>query len=264
VFALLVLIAVTTSAEAVGTWLVATRLAGRRLGDRVRTSRLAELGDTRADIRRFLLYSEATTFSGSIVKFSDTLLVGAFGGTKQAGYYRLAKSLTAPIASVQGPLQTVVYNRFVAVRATEGAPALGRVAKRAAWTSLPIVVLLLLCAPFMPAAVRVVGGAAFAPAGAVTVVFLVGSALALSTYWLRPYYLVVDRLRAWFWVSLAVGLLGSVAFAVGAWADGAFGVAVARVAVVSLGGNGVLLWMLVRDVRRLRRLPPATADAVVR
>jgi O-antigen/teichoic acid export membrane protein len=261
---LLTVTALTMAAEAVLTWSLAARLAGRRLGAQLSSARLAELADARVDIRRFLLYSEATTFSGSIVKFSDTLMVGAFGGTAEAGYYRLAKSLTAPIASVQGPLQTVVYNRFVAVRASEGAQALGRVAKRAAWTAVPLVVLLLLCAPLMPTLVRLVGGRPFAPAGAVTVVFLVGSALALSTYWLRPYFLVVDRLGTWFWVSLGVGVTATAAFAVGAWLDGALGVAVARVLVVSVAGNGVLLGILVRDVQRLRRDPQAPVDAAGR
>jgi O-antigen/teichoic acid export membrane protein len=264
VLALLAVTACTSAAEAVVTWTLAARSAGRDLGAAIRMARLADLADARADIRRFVFYSEATTFSGSLAKFSDTLMVGAFGGTTEAGYYRLAKSLTAPIASVQGPLQTVVYNRLVAVDATEGRPALGRVAKRAALASLPIVTVLLLCTPFMPSLVRLVGGAPFAPAGPVTMVFLVAAALALSTYWLRPYFLVINRLGTWFWVSLGVGITATAAFALGAWADGALGVAVARALVVSFAGNGVLLGILVRDVRRLRATASEPGDASAR
>jgi O-antigen/teichoic acid export membrane protein len=200
-------------------------------------------------LRRFLLYSEGTTFLGAITKFGDTLALGALAGPEQAGFYRFAKSLTAPVANLTLPMQTVAFNRFVNVRVELGEEGMTRMARRASLLALPLVGALLLVSPTLPWIVVLLAGEEFRPAGLVAVVLLAGSALALPSYWLRPYYLVLDRLRAWFRVSLVVGVLSAVGFAAGAHLAGATGVATARILVVALLGNLLLALPVLRRRR---------------
>lgn len=200
-------------------------------------------------LRRFLLYSEGTTFLGAITKFGDTLALGALAGPEQAGFYRFAKSLTAPIANLTLPMQTVAFNRFVSVRVESGEDDMMPVARRATVLSLPLVAALLLVSPTLPWVVVLLAGDEFRAAGVVAVVLLAGSALALPSYWLRPYYLVLDRLRAWFRVSLLVGVLSAFGFAAGAHLAGATGVATMRVLIVGMLGNLLLALPILRRRR---------------
>jgi O-antigen/teichoic acid export membrane protein len=227
---------------------VAVTGAAALVAVRTRHGRLARGAWTRSAIneatprlRRFVLYSEATTFLGSITKFGDTLAVGALASAEQAGFYRLARSLTAPIVNITVPLQTVAYNRFVAVHVERGISGMGSVAVRATRLSLPLALALLVTSPVLPWLVVAFAGGDFRPAGSVAVILMIGAALALPFHWLRAYYLVVDRLRTFFTASIIVAAASAAGFVVGARAGGADGVAVARILLVSLLGSVVLL-----------------------
>jgi O-antigen/teichoic acid export membrane protein len=242
---LAVLVAVT-AAEAAVNLLVVRRAVGLFLGrgtGEPRT-RLRELRTAAPGIGRFLAYSEASTLLGATTKFADTLVVGAVAGAEQAGLYRLARSLTAPVANVVTPLQTVAYNRFVVVHLEGGAARLRLAARRATFTALPLALVLAAGGLLVPAAVRLLAGPDFAGAGPVAVVLLLGAAAGLPVYWLRSAYLVLDRLRSWLWVSAGTSVLSMAGFVLGARWEGALGVATARVLLVTLIANLVLLALL--------------------
>lgn len=214
-------------------------------------TRLRDVRSAAPGLARFLGYSEATTLLSSLPRYADTLILGAVAGAEQAGLYRLARSLTAPVANLITPLQTVAFNRMVAEHVSGGVPRVHVVARRAALTALPLALLLALLAPLVPWAVRVLAGDAFADAAPAAVVLLLGSAFGLPFYWLRSAYLVLDRLHTWLVVSVATSAAATGAFVIGAERAGALGVAAARVLVVMLIANLVLV-ALIKVVARRR------------
>jgi O-antigen/teichoic acid export membrane protein len=246
VTAVLSVLVVVGAAEVAVNLLVVRRQVNKALprGEGEPRTRVAELRGAAPGVGRFLVYSEASTVLGATTKYADTLIVGAVAGVEQAGLYRLARSLTAPVANVVLPLQTVAYNRFVAVHLQGGAARLRVAARRATVMALPLVLALSAAAALVPWVVRLLAGEEFAGAGPVALVLLLGSAVGLPFYWLRPAYLVLDRLRSWLWVSAATGVLSTIGFLLGAQLEGALGVATARALLVTLTANLVLLVLL--------------------
>lgn len=246
VTAVLAVLVVSTVAELVVDLLAVRRAvaitAGRQPGES--RTRLADFRRAAPGVGRFLAYSEATTLLGSVTKSADTLIVGGIAGAEQAGLYRLARSLTAPVGNLVTPLQTVAYNRFVAVFLQGGAARMRLAARRATVTAVPLAVLLGLACFLVPTAVRLLAGDEFSGAGPVAVVLLLGAAVGLPLYWLRSAYLVLDRLRTWLWVSVVISVLSTVGFVLGAELGGALGVAAARALLVTLIANLVLLLLL--------------------
>lgn len=216
-------------------------------------------GPLRLEIRRFVLHGGATSFLGSLVKHADVLVVGAFAGTREAGFYRLAKAVATPFGTIAGPLQTVIFNRLVTAHAQDGPAGMGQVLRRARLGTLPLAILVMGLAPLLPLIVQTAVGSPYREAGHLSALLLVGAAAGIATAWLRPYYLVLDRLGTWLRVSVGVAVMGLAGFAVGAAADGARGVAIARVLVVSVVGNAALI-VLARRRQSSRDNRSTTAD----
>lgn len=237
----------------------AVRARHGRRPDEDRT-RLGEFARAAPGVGRFIAYSEATTLLGSLTKFADTLIVGAVAGAEQAGLYRLARSLTAPVATIVTPLQTVTYNRLVAVHLEGGAPSVRTVGRRATLAALPLALMVVAATPLVPTGVRLLAGESFSAAGPVAVALLLGAAVGLPAYWLRLAYLVLERLRTWLVVSVGISVVSMVAFVGAALLEGALGVAVARGVIITLIGNLILLSLL-KTRRRHERGDAATSSA---
>ena len=175
-------------------------LAYREVRRRSAASPLPRLpGPLRLEIRRFVLHGGATSFLGSLVKHADVLMVGAVAGTREAGFYRLAKAVATPFGTIAGPLQTVIFNRLVAAHAQDGPAGMGQVVRRARMGTLPLAMLMLGSAPLLPLIVQTAVGDPYREAGHLSALLLVGAAAGIATAWLRPYYLVLDRLGTWLW-----------------------------------------------------------------
>jgi O-antigen/teichoic acid export membrane protein len=224
-----------------------THLRGRH--GRASGAPMPALRDAAPGAVRFLLYSEASTLLGSASKFADTLVVGAVAGTAEAGYYRLAASLTMPLGTLLAPLQTVAYNRFVKDAIQGGVAGLLRTARRLSLLTLPAAAGLAAAAPLVLLVVPALAGEEFSPAGPVALVLVLGTAVALPLHWLRQAYLVLGRLRAWLLVGTVTAAVSVGAFVLGATADGARGVALARVLTVVLLPSAVLALYLRRVTR---------------
>lgn len=201
------------------------------------------------EIRSFVGLNGAVTAAGAVVKAGDVVLVGAFSGPAVAGYYRLAKALTSPIGTLALPLTTVFYNRVSAAHA-QGQVRWGRMITRAQIAGIPLVLLIAGATPFLPALVALLAGDAYAPAGPATVWLALGGAAGLLTYWARPVLLVLDELRMNLYISIVVAA-GFAALAVpAAMTNGAEGVAVTRLLVVSVAGSGALVLVARAAARR--------------
>jgi O-antigen/teichoic acid export membrane protein len=239
--------------EAVVTVLVANhRLTA---GSGTSALRLADPRGVSGDVRSFIGWNGAVTLSGALVKSGDVVLVGAVAGPTAAGFYRLAKSLATPIGMLALPMQTIFYNRLSAAR-SRGPVDWRTTLLRAQMAALPLALVIALASPTAPFLVRLLAGEEYAPAGWPAAWLVLGGALGLLFYWGRPVLLVLDYLRP----NLYAGLLLAVLFAVlavpAADAAGATGASLARLAVVSTLGNGVLLFLV---WRALRRQPPVEA-----
>jgi O-antigen/teichoic acid export membrane protein/ubiquinone/menaquinone biosynthesis C-methylase UbiE len=249
--------------ECVVTVAVAAR-ALREKGSR-RPIRLVSPRQVPRDVRSFIGWNGAVTLSGAVVKAGDVVLVGAVAGATAAGYYRLARTLAMPVASLATPLQTVFYNSLSNAR-SRGTIDWRALIVRAQLVVVPIVVVVVAVVPAVDSLVRLLAGDEFAPAGAPAVWFLLGNALSLLGYWGRPVLLVLDHLRPNLWSGLILAVLFVLAAVPAAQAHGAEGAALARLVVVSLLGNIVLAALVRSAVRRDGRARSGadTADARAR
>jgi O-antigen/teichoic acid export membrane protein len=239
--------------EAVVTLLVANHRLTARSG--VSALRLADPRGVPGDVRRFMGWNGAVTLSGALVKSGDVVLVGAVAGPTAAGFYRLAKSLATPIGMLALPMQTIFYNRLSAAR-SRGPVAWRTTLIRAQLAALPVALAIALATPVVPAIVRLLAGEDYAPAGTPAAWLVLGGAIGLLGYWGRPVLLVLDYLRPSLYAALLVTALFAAVAVPAADAAGATGAALARLAVVSVLGNAILLFLV---WRALRRHSPGTA-----
>lgn len=212
--------------------------------------------DTRSAALHFMRFNGMSTLMGAAVKYGDTVILGAVAGATATAFYRLALALTAPVAAVSSPLQSLVYNRLVQVRATVDIAAETRVLRRTSWLAAGLATSLLLAVPLMPFVIGLLAGDAYSRSVPAAQILLVGSAVGLAGLWLRPYFLASGRERPFFYVSAVTAPIAVVGFLIGA-PHGAVGVATARVAVVSLLGT-LVLYVLSRRLRPCKPKPPPT------
>lgn len=200
----------------------------------------------------FVGYSGLTTLASSAIKQVDTLIVGAIAGPREAGYYRLAKSLTAPAGNVGIPIQTVLYPRLAMAQSAGEAEQVDRAVRQTfIRAELPLAALALLAVPFIPLAVQVLAGEEFTGAVWPTIALVIGVAASFATLHQRPVFLVRSLLRPLLWFTLAVSGASVVLFVPASFAFGADGVAWARTAVVISGAFAMGIYL--RSSRRNQR-----------
>ena len=112
------------------------------------------------------------------------------------GYYKLASSLVAAGGSVAAPLQSVAFTRFS--RQTEQddrRPLRENVRRAALFVGLPLGAVGLAGIALIPTAVQLLAGEAYAPSVATAQVLLIGVAVWVALFWLRPLMLSLGEVR---------------------------------------------------------------------
>lgn len=237
----------------------AVGVASAHLGGRgIMRSPLSPLRGRGREMTHFLAFSGLTTLASSAIKQADTLLVGAIAGPREAGYYRLAKSLTAPAGNVGGPVQTVLLPRL-ATAESEGdavrADAIVRQTFRR--LSLPFAVLVLLGLPLVSPAVRLLAGEAYRGAVGPTIALAVGVSVSFVALHLRPMFLVRHQMRALLVFTTLLAVCSIASFVPMAAAFGAGGVAWARTFVVAVGSAVMAIYLRRTVVAQRSRRPPS-------
>jgi O-antigen/teichoic acid export membrane protein len=230
--------------------------AGRVLQGSVLRADLSPLRSRAREIVHFVFVNDLTTLAGAAVKQLDVLAVGLFAGPTQAGFFRLAKSVTAPAGNIATPVQTVLYPRLADAAARRNWAQLLRSLRRASThIALPLAGLALLAIPFAGPALDSLAGKSFAGAERSTQVLLVGVAISFATLQLRPLFLALGQLRSMLWISVATSVGSIAAFWIAAPQWGATGVACARTLMVFVASLLLLgaAWKAIRGANLRER-----------
>jgi O-antigen/teichoic acid export membrane protein len=225
---------------------VAARVSHRAWGGPWLGARVADIGEERRGLVRFLAWTNLGSLVGLLGKEADALVLGLARGATDVGYYRFARSAAAVAGSLVGPLQSVAYRRFAALHGAGDREGIGRAARRASMrAAIPLGLLMLAALPFVPFAVRLVGGDAYRPAAGAAQVLLVGAALWMCFFWIRPLLLTLGDVREVAVANAVAALLAFAGYLAFAGGFGATGVAAAQTAAAAAG------WLLL--VRHLAR-----------
>lgn len=231
--------AVAAAAEGVLVAVPAHRLIKRTWQGSWLQGSWAALSGRRRELLRFLFYSDLSELLAVLTRQLDVLALGYFQGPTETGYYRLAKSLSKSERFVVEPLQSVAYARLAALYGTGDDRQPRRfVFRLALGVGVPAMIVALAVPFVVPAAVRALFGDAFAGAIVPAQIALVGGAIQLGLFWIRPLYLAAGRVASWFAMGLLNAAMAVIAYPVSAALWGATGMASARV-VVSLLRYGI-------------------------
>ncbi len=154
------------------------------------------LAGHRRAIFSFLLYNDLNAFLGSFVKQVDVLFLGWLRGPTDAGFYRLAKSLGTMLGLVVAPLQGTTYPRLARLWGLGRQAELREAVRQyALWVGAPLGVAVLVALPLLPSVIAGVVGPGYLPAVTTAQLVLVGGAMWLACFWVRPYLMAVGRIR---------------------------------------------------------------------
>lgn len=230
----------------------AISVAAQRLdGPGIMTAPLSALRGHRREMARFLALSGLTTLASSAIKQVDTLLVGVMAGPREAGYYRLAKSLTAPASNVGGPLQTVLYPRLARAESQGDLSRADQLVRRTfVRAGLPLALLAVISLPLVQPVVHLLAGRAFDGAVGPSIALVLGVAVSFATLHLRPMFLVRNQMRPLLLFTVIASALSLAAFFPAAASFGADGVAWTRTVVLGLVSGVMAAYLHRRAARR--------------
>lgn len=222
----------------------AVRVAKTRLGGSILRAPLSPLRGRLREMTRFIVAADLTSLASSAIKQADTLVLGLLSSPREAGYYRLAKSLTVPAANVGTPVQTLLYPRLAASETRGDFRLADRLERRVVRRlCLPLALAALLCLPLVGPVIRLVAGEEFEGATGAGHALVVGVALSFATLHVRPVFLIRGHLRVLLALTVATSVASLAAFFPAAAQFGADGVAWARTLVVGLGTLGMLYFI---------------------
>jgi len=158
----------------------------------------------RREILAFLAYNELSALLGMIPKQLDVVLLGYLRNPTEAGYYKLAKSFAGSVSYIVKPLQAVVYPEIAHLYNIKDPQAIHQKVRRLAFNvGFPLGMAVVLCAIPLPFILPPLVGQTYLPAVTTTQFLLVGWAIWLSFFWLRPAYFSLGHMRVW---CLSIGL----------------------------------------------------------
>jgi O-antigen/teichoic acid export membrane protein len=244
---------------------IAASRAGRRAWDGTWwSSRLGLLRSRAREITHFVVWSDAGSLLGVMAKQLDVIMVGAFAGSAQAGFYRLARSLGSLGGFVVGPVQSVLYQRFSKLRGAGDREGLAEATRRAVlWVSAPLALAGLVTLPFVPYVVVHLAGPEYRPAVGVSVVMVLLSITWFAFLWVRPLVLTLGEVRLWALTGLGVAIGSLAGFLLLIPPFQAIGAAWVRYAT-SLGAQLIPAWVVWRRYARggYRMPAPVARDRV--
>lgn len=194
------------------------------------------------EILGFIVYNDLTVLLGMIPKQLDVVLLGYFRNPTEVGYYKLAKSIAGTVGYLVGPLQSVTYPKFAQLWGTGNQEGLRRTVRRLALSGgAPLGLAALLGIAFVPFVVPPLVGNAYRPEIVAMQLLLVGSAVWLAFFWLRPLYFAKGMIKTWTNITVFVVCLSIAGFIVAIPLWGYLGLAIWLMLMHLLGhGIGVI------------------------
>src|SRR5712692_6415227 len=158
----------------------------------------------RREIFSFLAYNDLNALLGMIPKQLDVALLGYFRNPMEVGYYRLAKNLAGAVSYAVRPLQLVIYPDLVRLWGSGDQQIFHQKVRRLLLQlGLPLGLAVLAGTQFVPFVLPSLVGHAYRPAMVATQLLLVGWAIWLAFFWVRPAYFSMGHVRLW---SIAIGI----------------------------------------------------------
>jgi O-antigen/teichoic acid export membrane protein len=156
------------------------------------------------EVISFLAYNDLNALLGLIPKQLDVVLLGYFRNPIEVGYYKLAKTLAGAVGYVVRPLQSVVYPEFAKLWGIGDINAFRqKTRKLALQVGLPLAAVTACGVMLLPFILPALLGQSYDPAVPAAQLLLLGSAIWLAFFWLRPWYLAKNKVRLW---SLGIGV----------------------------------------------------------
>jgi O-antigen/teichoic acid export membrane protein len=242
--------------ESISAGVFAHRAVRESIGCSWWQGRRSALGTEFREIVRFMIYTDLTSLVVVFVKEADTVVLGALRGPRQAGFYRLAKSVASPMSSIVLPLQQVVYPRLARLAALRDEDGMRRVARDyTVKVGLPIAAAALVALPLLPFAVPALAGSDYEPAVGAAMFLVAGAALILPLFWARSAILAGGHVRGLFLISVVISVMTLAGYFVLGDPFGASGVAAARAGIAGVTGSLVVTGYLLSKRGKLLERP---------
>ena len=206
---------------------------------------LRALDGRKREITRFLVYTDLNALVGIIPKQLDVILVGYFRGSMEVGYYKLAKSLSAVVGYLAGPLQSVTYPELVRLTNLKNRQLLCQKVRRLALeVGLPLGAIALVGSLLTPFILPLLVGDNYLPAIAAAQILFGGSAIWLACFWIRPLYIAQGNLRLWLAITTSVVAISAISYPMIIPRWGYLGLSIWSSVMQLLGhGTAVFLWL---------------------
>ncbi|MCC6443328.1 MAG: oligosaccharide flippase family protein [Armatimonadetes bacterium] len=167
----------------------------------------------RREILGFIAYSDINALLGVIPKQLDVLLLGYFCNPTEAGYYKLAKTLSSSVGYLVGPLQSVTYRELVRLSGLEDRAALRRkIQVLAVRVGIPMGFLVAASALLVPSVLSAMVGHTFVGAVKAAQIMLFGAAIWMAFFWLKPMYLALGAIKTWVGINVYIVCLTLIGF----------------------------------------------------
>lgn len=183
----------------------------------------------KTEVWKFLFVLNYLEIIGVISKQLDILILGAFRPHEDVGYYRIARSLANGVGNFVGPLQSVLYQRleqFVSRSGLTMAFQTGIQSGLRAGT--PFAILVIGSIFVLQWIIPQVYGPEFSDAIFPAKLLVLGSAVWVGFFWLKPTYFATDKITIWAKVTTIMVL----ALLIGT-----------LIIVPKYGVNGLALWL---------------------
>ena len=187
---------------------VAYKLISHTWGASWLRGRWRDLQNYRRSIIIFLAYSNLSALLGMIPKQLDIVLLGYFRNPLEVGYYTLARNLANVVTYLVGPLQSVAYPELARLWGLGELEGFRRRVRRLAWqVGVPMALVVFVSTLVIPFALPFAVGNAYEPAILAIQNLLIGSAIWLGYFWLRPVYFSLGKVAHW---VVAMGISSTV------------------------------------------------------
>jgi O-antigen/teichoic acid export membrane protein len=159
---------------------------------------LGNVAPLRKELTAFFGCNYLTVTLMGVIAQVPVMLLGHLRAPEEAGFYRLATSLTTVGSYLESSLGQVVYPALSARWGAGERESLRRSLKR--WTlqaGFPIGVLVLLTIPFLPILVPIVFGPSYRRMILGAQILMVGTAVSAMFFWLNSFYYASGRISPW-------------------------------------------------------------------
>ena len=162
----------------------------------------------KVEVWKFLFILNYLEIIGVISKQLDILILGTFRPHEDVGYYRVARSLANGVGNLVGPLQSVLYQRLEKLVSEKGlTTTLKTGIQFGLQVGTPFAFLVMGSIFILQWIIPHVYGVEFSDAILPAKLLVLGSAVWVGFFWLKPTYFATGRITIWAKISTIMVLV---------------------------------------------------------